>query len=278
VFLFGNVPMHHQAQADMTSQDLVLLERDGYVATVTLNRPQKLNAVTPAMAERIEALVGEISRDEQIRAVLIKGAGDRAFCVGSDITSLDEYQTPWQFRNRTIRPVDYAGVWARLRQPVIAVLHGYCLGGGLELALNCDIRMTAPDASFGAPEVNWGWIGGGGASQLLPRLIGQGRAFELLVTGERFSAADAASWGLVNRVVPRAELDEAARTLAELIASKPPIAAQVIKQAVRYAMNTPLEVGRMVENELVWGTFSTEDKAEGVRAFIEKRPPRYKGR
>lgn len=251
---------------------------EGRIATLTLDRPEKLNAVTPAMAEAVERAAERVNGDDEVRVLVVRGAGDRAFCVGSDIRSLDEYETAWQFRNRAVRPVGYAFVGPKVRQPVIAMIHGYCLGGGFELALNCDLRVASRDASFGAPEVNWGWIGGGSASQLLPRLVGYGRAFELLVSGEPIDAAAAYEWGILNRLVDRPELETAAYSLADTIAAKPPIAAQVIKEAVRYALNTPLDVGRRVENELVWGTFTTDDKAEGVRAFKEKRPPRFRGR
>ena len=256
----------------------VQLENHDHIATITINRPAKLNAVNMSMAEAIEDCCTTINRDENVRVVVVRGAGEKAFSVGSDIAQLDDYGTAWQFRNRGARPVNYAWIGPKVRQPVIAMIRGYCLGGGFELALNCDLRIASADAEFGAPEVNWGWIGGGSASQVLPRLVGPGRAMELLITGKRIPASTAFEWGLLNRVVSSADLETTVYSMAEHVASQAPIAVQTIKQAVRYALNTPLDVGRMIENELVWGTFTTEDKAEGVRAFREKRPPKFKGR
>lgn len=263
----------------MTAQGQVDFEKDGAVALVTLNRPEKLNAVTAHMAEELDALTYRINADRDIAAVVLRAAGTKAFCVGSDLGGVDEYDTPWAFRNRALaRRVAWNEFGPALRQPVVAAVGGYCVGGGFELVLNVDLRVAATDAVFGAPEVKLGWIGGGAASQLLPRMVGPGRAFELLALGDNIPAATALEWGIVNRVVERSELDRAALDLARELAERPPIAVQVVKQAVRYALNTPLDTGRLIENDLVWATFTTEDKQEGLRAFLEKRPPHFRGR
>lgn len=258
--------------------DLMFEKREG-IGVVTLNRPESLNAVTPVMAEELAELAIAINRDPQVRVVVICGAGERAFCAGSDIKQLPDYETPWDFRVRARRAaVDYPTFAPNLLVPVIAMIDGYCLGGGLEIALNCDMRVAAESAVFGAPEVSRGWLGAGAASQLLPRLVGYGRAFELIAGGETITAAEANEWGLLNRLTTRDDLEPVTFSLAERFAALPPIALQTAKHAIRMSMNTPLDVGRLIENDLTWGTFTTEDKQEGVRAFTEKRPPRFTGR
>lgn len=254
---------------------LVGLQRDGHIATVVLNRPEKHNAIPPEMAAELAEVVREVNRDRDIRVVVMRGAGQRAFCAGSDIKALDQYPTPWDYRVRTD---DYTRLTRSIRKPVIAMIYGWCLGGGLEIAVNCDIRYAAENARFGAPEVTHGWIGGGGASQILPRLCGAGHALELLLTGDAIDAATALDIGLVERVFAMDQLEAATYELAAKIARNAPLATQVIKHAVRMAQNTAVEIGLEYENELVHVTFSTEDKAEGVRAFVEKRTPDFHGR
>lgn len=251
------------------------LSRQGHIATITINRPDKLNSMTREMANQLADVVNEVNRDSEIRVVLLKGEGERAFSTGSDIKQLDQYPTPWDFRNREN---EYARSIKAIGKPVIAVVKGYALGGGLEMAVMADIRLGAERSQYAASEVNWGWIGGGGNSQLLPRLIGPSRASELLLTGEAVDAEEAYRIGLIDHLYPIDEIDQRALDLAEKIAEKAPIATQVIKHAVRMSMNTPLDVGMEYENELVHITFSTEDKLEGERAFKEKRKPNFKGR
>ncbi len=253
---------------------MIEVDLDAFVATITLRREEKLNAVTPEMAAELSRIVTELNRDDACRVVVLTG-GSKVFCAGSDITALERYPRPWDFR---VREDDYTRSVRRLRKPVIARISGYCLGGGLEMAVNADIRYADETARFGAPEVKWGWIGGGGNSQILPRLVGFGRAAELLLTGRTVGAEEALDMGLVDRVVPAEQLQSATCALAREIAERAPLATQVIKQAIRISMNVGVEVGLEYENELVHVTFSTEDKAEGVRAFTEKRPPRFRGR
>ncbi|MCL6445136.1 MAG: enoyl-CoA hydratase/isomerase family protein [Alicyclobacillus sp.] len=252
---------------------MITLDTRGFVSTITIRREEKLNAITPEMAVELAHIVDQVN-DSDCRVVVLTG-GSKVFSAGSDIKALDHYPTAWDYR---VRKDDYTRSIRRIRKPVIAMISGYCLGGGLEMALQSDIRYASTDAKFGAPEVTWGWIGGGGASQILPRLIGFGRAMELLVTGRTISADEAYQIGLVNRVLAPHELEEATYALAEEIAKRAPIAVQVIKQAVRMSMNIGLDQGLDYENELVHITFSTQDKEEGVRAFREKRQPNFTGR
>lgn len=261
-----------------TSEGSVRLERHGHVATVVLDRPAKLNAMTVAMDHEMNDIVYEINNDREIRSVLLRGEGDRAFCAGSDIGDLDEYGDNWEYRNRFDARSDYArAVWL-VRKPVIAAVHGYCIGGGLEMACASDVRIASPDASFGAGEINWGWHGGSGQTQLLTRLVGAGHASRLLLTGDRIPADEALRIGLVQQVVPREELVEVATALARTVAERAPIATERVKYMVRVAQNAPLETGLLVENDSFSYLMMTEDAREGRAAFAEKRAPHFTGR
>lgn len=256
----------------------VRLERDGHVATVVLDRPAKLNAMTVAMDHEMNDVVYEINNDREIRSVLLRGEGERAFSAGSDIGDLDGYGDHWSYRNRFDARSDYArAVWL-LRKPVVAAVHGYCIGGGLEMACASDVRLASPDASFGAGEIHWGWHGGSGQTQLLTRLVGPGHASRMLLTGDRIGADEALRIGLVQQVVPRDELLAAATALARTIADRAPIAAERVKHMVRVAQNVPLETGLLVENDSFSYLMMTEDAREGRAAFAEGRAPRFSGR
>lgn len=252
----------------------LLVEKSGPIATVTLNRPGKLNTVTAAMGRELFVIAADINADEAIRAVILRGTGERAFSAGSDVKVLDDYGTNWQLRNRP----DYcAAIWA-IRVPVIAAIHGYCIGGGLELALAADIRIAGESARIAAGEIKLGWHGGAGATQLLPRLVGYGKAMEMVLTGDPIDAREALAAGLVQRVVPDSDLDVAALDLARRIAENAPIAAQLAKHLIRMSENTPLEAGLRWENDLFAYCFTTDDALEGREAFQAKRPPRFQGR
>jgi enoyl-CoA hydratase len=162
-------------------EEEILLERNGGVAEIVLNRPQKLNAVTPAMAERLDAIARQVQRDGEVRVILLRGNGERAFCSGSDLRALETYPSAWRFRNR----FEYAAAIRNIRKPVVAALHGWVLGGGAEMALSADVRFMARNSKFGFPEVTRGWVGGGGATQILPRIIGYGQAMRLLLPAIR---------------------------------------------------------------------------------------------
>lgn len=256
----------------------VRLEREGHVAHLVIDRPDKLNAMTVAMDHQMNKLVYDINNDKSIRSVLLSGAGDRAFCAGSDITDLDEYGDNWSYRNRFDARSDYArAVWL-IRKPVVAAVNGYCIGGGLEMAAASDIRIGTPEASYGAGEINWGWHGGSGQTQLLTHLLGPGWASRLLLTGERIDGAEAHRIGLVQHLVSRSDLIESALALATTIADRPPIAAERVKHMVRIAQNVPLDAALLIENDSFSYLMMTKDAAEGRAAFAEKRAPKFEGR
>ncbi len=249
----------------------VTLSIDKHVAEITLDRPKKHNAITPPMAQQLVEICRAIEHDDAVRVVLLKGAGDRAFCAGSDLNSLAQYKTPWEFRGR----VEYGMLVHNIGKPVIAALKGWVLGGGLELALRCDIRIAGRSAKFGAPEVKRGWVGGSGASQMLPRLVGYGQAMRLLLTGDTIDADTALRIGLIEELVDDSALDGQARTLAEQIAGYSPVATQSVKAAVRMALSSSLEAGLRYENEMNVLCFAGSDHREGIAAFYEKRDAKF---
>jgi enoyl-CoA hydratase/carnithine racemase len=244
------------------------------IATIVLNRPQKLNAVTPEMADAIVAHVDRCDRDDDVRCVIVTGAGERSFCAGSDISELDRYDTPWNFRNRP----DYCDAIRRLLKPSIAAINGYAFGGGLETALSCDIRIAATTAQFAAPEIKLGWIGGGGMATYLAHSIGPSNAALMIMTGDSIPAEQALAWGLVSEVVPPSSLLARARAIAATIASRAPIAAETAKLNLRAAFTMPLEKAIEYERDLQTICFATEDAAEGRAAFREKRAPVFRRR
>ena len=252
--------------------DTVTLAVAEAIAEITINRPEKHNAVTPDMAAAIECHCLAVDRDDAVRVVLLRGAGERAFSAGSDLGSLAEYPSTWKFRNR----VEYAAAVRNVRKPVVAALKGWVLGGGGELALAADIRVAGTSARFGFPEVRRGWVGGGGASQMLPRLIGYGQAMRLLVTGDTVDAAEAQRLGLVEVVVADADVDATARALCRQIAGYSPIAVQAVKASVRMALNASLEAGLRYENEMNTICFTTQDHLEGIHAFQDGRPAKFR--
>lgn len=254
--------------------DDVLFTRKGHVATITLNRPEKLNSVTPEMAELIVGMVEACNKDDEVRAVILTGAGNRAFCAGSDIRELDDYPTPWKFRNRP----DYCDAIRGISKPTIAAVNGFALGGGLELALCCDIRVASDNARFGAAEIKLGWIGGGGVSFLLTHSIGPSNAALMLYTGDPVGATQAERWGLVSDVTEAGALQGKALDLAETISKRAPIAARTAKDNLRAAFTMPLEMAVRYERDLQTICMATEDAAEGRAAFKEKRDPVFKAR
>ncbi len=249
----------------------IRLEIDAGTAELVIDRPAKHNAITPAMTSKLTALVREVEANDEVRAVLLRGAGERAFCSGSDLNSLAGYPSAWHFRNR----VEYSHVVRAIRKPVVAALQGWTLGGGAELALAADLRIAADTTRFGFPEVQRGWVGGGGASQVLPRLIGQGQALRLLMLGEPIDAAEALRLGLCEEVVPQANLLDRAREVAHKLASFSPVAVQSVKAAIRMSMEAPLAAGLVYENEMNVLCFSAGDHLEGIRAFTEKRSAQF---
>ncbi|WP_281888658.1 enoyl-CoA hydratase/isomerase family protein [Paenibacillus sp. YYML68] len=245
-----------------------------YIATITLNRPSKLNTVTRSMGEQLRAICDHMNKNKEVRVVILTGEGPKSFSAGSDIEVLDDYGSPWDLRNRD----DYCMAIRSIRKPVIAMVNGYAIGGGLELALHADIRIASSNARFGAGEIKLGWIGGSGSTQLLPRLVGPGKAAEMVLTGAMLSADEALRTGLVERVVEPDELERTVRELASTIVSYSPIAVENAKLALRAAMNMPLDAGLQYENSLFAFCFTTEDAQEGKQSFKEKRTPHYKGK
>ena len=252
----------------------VRLEVADYVATITIARPEKLNSVTQEMADALVIAAEWANGDDRVRSVVLTGEGNRAFCAGSDIRGLDKYATPWDFRNRA----DYCDAIRALRKPVIAAVNGYAFGGGLETALSCDIRLASATATFAAPEIKLGWIGGGGMTTFLAQSIGASNAALMLMTGDPIDAAKALSWGLVSEVVEPGALLDRARELATVIASRPPIAAETAKANLHAAFNLPQEQAIAYERDLQTICFATEDAREGRAAFAEKRQGEFSRR
>ena len=253
-------------------EDEVLLQINGAVAEVVLNRPKKLNAVTPAMSDLLESISRQVDRDPNVRVVLLRGSGDRAFCSGSDIGTLADYESAWRFRTRT----EYATAIRNIRKPVVAALHGWVLGGGAELALSADIRFMARGAKLGFPEVTRGWVGGGGASQLLPRLVGYGQAMRLLLSGDPIDAEEAHRLGLIETLTNEETLLEQTRAFCSKLAGYSPVALEAVKASVRMAMMSALPAGLIYENEMNTLCFSAGDHREGINAFVEKRVADFK--
>lgn len=251
----------------------IRFEVDGHVATITLSRPAKLNAVTPEMADAIVAAVKECNDSDTIRCVIVTGEG-KAFCAGSDIRELDGYETPWQFRNRP----DYCDAIRALLKPSICAVNGYAFGGGLETAMSCDIRIASDNAQFAAPEIKLGWIGGGGMAMHLAHSAGMSNAALMLMTGDAIAADKALAWGLVSEVVARDQLLARAREIAETIASRAPIAAETAKLNLKAAHTMPAEKAIEYERDLQTICFATEDAREGRAAFKEKRAPVFRRR
>lgn len=245
-----------------------------FVATIQVNRPEKLNAMTPAMAASLVEAVTECNASDAVRCVIVTGAGEKAFCAGSDIATLDGYATAWDFRNRA----DYCDALRACRKPVVAAVNGYALGGGLETAMACDIRIASSNAKFAAPEIKLGWIGGGGMAAGLAHAIGASNAAMMLLTGDMIDAERALGWGLVSEVLAPEALVPRAMDIARTIASRAPIAAETAKLDLHAAFSMPLDKAIGYERDMQAICFATEDAGEGRAAFAEKRAPVFKRR
>ncbi|MEW6296929.1 MAG: enoyl-CoA hydratase-related protein [Thermodesulfobacteriota bacterium] len=255
----------------------ILFERDGAVGVLKINRPKSLNALNPATLHEIAACLDELRRDQTIRCLIITGEGDRAFVAGADIAAMVTMNALEGKRFSALG----LGVLRQLEElpiPVIAAVNGFALGGGTELALACDLIIAAEKAKFGQPEINLGVIPGFGGTQRLARRIGLPRARELIYSGDMIDAETALRYGLVNKVVPSADLMAEATALANKLAAKPPIAIRQAKTAINAGVDMDLDNGCRFENEAFALTFATEDKAEGMKAFLEKREAKFTGR
>lgn len=260
----------------MRNYETILVEKRESVAILTINRPDKLNALSSKVhAEGVDAL-DELRKDVDIRVVIITGAGEKSFIAGADISEFFG-QTPVTQRNLFYEKTFFNSI-DTFPKPVIAMINGFCLGGGCELALACDIRTASEKARFGQPEINLGIIPGGGGTQRLTRLIGEGKSMEIILTGDMIDAPTALQLGLVNHVFSAEKLEVKTIEMANKIAEKSPIALQMAKEAVKLASRSNLDEGLRREVDLFAICFSTEDKQEGVSAFLEKRKPVFKGK
>ena len=262
---------------DRAYRYLLVQELAPHVAGVTINRPEVLNAFNTAAGEELLTAFTWLSEAHEVRAVILAGAGGRAFSTGADLKErggmTDE---AWHAQHRVFEAAFRSVL--ECRSPVIAAVEGYAFAGGLELALNCDVIIAAEGASFAQPEVTRGIMPGGGGTQLLPRLIGRARAKELIFSGRRIDAATAERWGLATRVVPTGQAQAEALALSREIAANGPIAVRQAKRAIDRGLDSPLHFGLTLEIDAYNVCVPTEDRHEGIRAFNERRPPRFEGR
>jgi len=256
------------------SDPLVLVERDGPVAVVLLHRPKQLNALSDELMEELVQRLVEFDRDEGVRCIVL-GGSERAFAAGADIGQLAEASTIGLYYQRRVDLWDaIRGLWT----PLVAAVSGFCLGGGCELAMSCDLIVASESAKFGQPETGLGIIPGAGGTQRLTRAVGKAVAMDVILSGRLLSAREALDAGLVSRVVAReAWLDEAKR-VARDIAEKGPVATRLAKEAVDRAFEAPLSLGVEYERRLLYLAFASEDAKEGLQAFVEKREPNFEGR
>lgn len=254
----------------------VLSAREGRVAILTINRPDKLNALNEEVRVELLAALAEIETDDGVGAVVITGSGEKSFIAGADIGEFAG-RSPFdqRFAMRSPRIFD---VMASFPKPVIAMINGFCLGGGCELSMSCDMRIASDKARFGQPEINLGLIPGGGGTQRLPRLVGMGHAMRMILSGDMIPAAEAKEIGLVDLVFPAEELRAKTLELAQKIASKSPLTLKVAKEALRASEKLAIEDGITYERDLFCLCFSSQDKAEGVAAFLDKRPAAWTGK
>ena len=257
----------------------IIFTIEGNVARITLNRPEADNALNQQLTQELEDICSRINQDVNIHAVVLSGAGDRAFCAGVESEQLGPADDTALFSPLSaLAERNAAAAIASINQPVIAAINGDALGPGLELALSCDIRLAAPGARFGLPEVAAGLIPMGGGTQRLPRLIGRGKALELILSAETISAEEALKIGLVSRIVPQTDLMAEADVLARNVASKAPIALRYIKEAVNQGMDLTLEQGLHLEADLYFLLHTTADRTEGIKAFLGKRAAQFQGK
>ena len=258
----------------MASADLVLCERDGDIAVVLLNRPQQLNALSDELMDELVSALQELDRDEAIRCIVL-GGNERAFAAGADIGELAQASAVELYYARRVERWDaIRSVWT----PLVAAVSGFCLGGGCELALACDLIVASETARFGQPETGLGIIPGAGGTQRFTRAVGKALAMDVILSGRTLSAREALDAGLVARVVAREAWLAEAKRVAREIAAKGPVATRLAKEAVDRASEAPLSLGLEYERRLLYLAFASADAREGLQAFVEKRTPDFKGR
>jgi enoyl-CoA hydratase len=257
--------------------ETLLYEKCEGIAYITVNRPEKLNALNRQVMEELSDCFAAAQKDEEVRAVILTGAGEKAFVAGADIQELAAL-SPVEGKETSARGQKILDFIENLGKPVIAAINGYALGGGCELAMACTLRVAAENARFGQPEVKLGIIPGYAGTQRLPRLVGKGRALEMILSGEPATAQEAYRIGLVNQVVPAQELKAAAEKLAQKIMANAPLAVQFALEAVNHGLEMPEAEGQFLEATLFGLCCTTADMKEGTRAFLEKRPAKFVGK
>jgi len=269
----------HRREREMMTQGTLLIAKDSatHVATITINRADSLNTLTPGFFEDFDRALGELQADEAVRCVVIIGAGDRAFSAGADLTSFTEVSKAFKVWRSSRRSQEVFLRLANFPKPTVAAINGHCFGGGLELALACDFRIAAKRARFGQTEVNLGLVPGAGGSQRLVRLLGQAKAKELVMLGSRLTADEAASFGVVTKAVENEAFAAEVRALSEKLAKQAPVAIQLAKVLLNRATDTPVDAALEMEAMAFGLVTSSEDVFEGLQAFLEKREPKFKG-
>lgn len=252
----------------------ILVERADGVATVTINRPEKLNALNWALISELAGELEKLDRDDAVHCIVLTGAGDRAFAAGADIGQMSTASVT----EMALGPFEGWDHIRRIRKPIIAAVEGFALGGGNELAMHADMIIASEKAKFGQPEILLGIMAGAGGTQRLARTLGKFRAMEICLTGDQFTAQQMEAWGVVNHIVPAGQALAEAQKLAAKIATRAPIATLLTKEAILTAFETPLEAGLLHEKRLFAMLFSTDDQKEGMAAFVEKRPAKFTGK
>jgi enoyl-CoA hydratase len=255
------------------SYENIVVKKDGAVGIVTMNRPQQLNALSYDLVKELALAMETLDQDAGIRVLILTG-GEKVFAAGADIKEMADLGP---FDERLQGRLAFRDRINKISKPIIAAVSGYALGGGCELAMSCDIIIASETARFGQPEINLGTIPGSGGTQRLARIVGKHRAMEMVLTGEFIDATKADRLGLVNTVVPVELLLEEAMEIAEKIAAKPPLAVKLAKEAILKAFNAPLDEGLEFERKCFYLLFGSEDRREGMKAFLEKRKPQFKG-